>query len=110
MSKKASECQVGGMHYRGLAIQPIEFAIKNNLGPCETSVLKYICRHNLKGGKEDIHKAIHYCKLILQHVYGELPEAEACPVKTTVTSDGLAETQEMATPYQPFRKQLTPTT
>ena len=50
---KATEKQIGGMHYREHTIQPIEFILKNNLGFCEGNIIKYICRYKYKGEKED---------------------------------------------------------
>ena len=62
--------QVGGSHYN-LTIQPIDYIMKNGLGYCEGNVVKYITRHQDKGGASDIHKAIHYCQFILREQYGE---------------------------------------
>jgi hypothetical protein len=64
------QVQVGGSHYKDMAIQPIEYITKNNLGFCEGNVVKYISRHAAKNGAEDIRKVIHYCQLLLQLEYG----------------------------------------
>lgn len=64
--------QVGGKHYTDMAIQPLDFILANELGYCEANVLKYICRHRVKNGKQDIEKAIHYLELILE-TYGDAP-------------------------------------
>ena len=61
----------GGKHYQGFVIQPAEFIIKNNLPFAEGNVVKYTLRHNKKNGAEDIKKAIHYLKMILEMQYGE---------------------------------------
>jgi hypothetical protein len=66
----ATAKQVGGTHYN-LTIQPIDYIMKNGLGYCEGNVIKYITRHQDKGGAQDIHKAIHYCEFILKEIYGE---------------------------------------
>ena len=58
--------QVGGDHYKCLAIQPIEYITKNNLGYCEANVVKYISRWRDKGGKKDLEKAKHYIDLLIQ--------------------------------------------
>lgn len=63
--------QVGGTHYEQMKIQPIDYIVANNLGFCESNVVKYISRHRSKNGAEDIRKAIHYCKLILKYQYNE---------------------------------------
>ena len=67
------DVQVGGNHYQQLPIQPIVFAQRNRLGACETLVLKYITRHRLKGGAEDIRKAIHCLELLLELEYRDCP-------------------------------------
>ena len=69
MNDKASDTQVGGSHYKGMAIQPSEFIHRNGLGWLEGNSIKYICRHNLKGGEGDIDKAIHYLQLLKEWTY-----------------------------------------
>jgi hypothetical protein len=61
----------GGKHYQGFVIQPAEFIIKNKLRFAEGNVIKYTLRHRGKNGAEDIKKAIHYLKMILELEYGE---------------------------------------
>ena len=61
----------GSSHYKGFKIQPAEFIIKNKLPFAEGNVIKYTLRHNKKNGAEDIKKAIHYLKMILEMQYGE---------------------------------------
>lgn len=70
----ATDTQVGGSHYRGMAIQPVEFIERNQLGFLEGNVIKYVCRHRKKAGAADILKARHYLDLILQFRY---PNADA---------------------------------
>ncbi len=65
----AKETQIGGDHYKSYPIQPIEFILKNNLGFCEGNVIKYICRHQTKGKKEDLLKAKHYIDLLIENNY-----------------------------------------
>jgi hypothetical protein len=67
--------QVGGGHYKELAIQPVEFIVANNIPFCEASAIKYICRHGLKGGKQDIDKAIHFLELLKELKYGSIEKA-----------------------------------
>ena len=67
----AKETQVGGDHYRELVIQPVEFCHKNGLGFCESSVIKYVTRHKRKNGKQDLEKAIHFLKLLIEMEYPE---------------------------------------
>ena len=62
--------QCGGDHYRKLAIQPAEFIEKNRIPFLDGCVIKRMCRHETKGGVEDLRKAIHEIRLILQLRYG----------------------------------------
>lgn len=64
------DIQVGGGHYKNMAIQPVEFCQKNQLNHCESSIVKYACRHRNKNGIEDVRKIIHYAQLLLQLEYG----------------------------------------
>lgn len=58
--------QVGGGHYKSMAIQPVEYITKNNLPYCEANVIKYISRWREKGGKKDLEKAKHYIDMLIQ--------------------------------------------
>jgi len=61
--------QEGGDHYSKMKVQPAYFINENNLPFAEGNAIKYICRHKHKGGEEDIKKAIHYLKMILERDY-----------------------------------------
>ena len=63
------EKQIGGKHYKKMKIQPSEFVHKNNMLFAEGNVIKYICRHPFKDGKQDLLKAIHYCEMIIERDY-----------------------------------------
>jgi hypothetical protein len=67
----ALDMQVGGQHYKDCAIQPVEYIMANDLGFCEGNAIKYITRHHVKHGKQDIEKAIHYLQMILEREYKE---------------------------------------
>lgn len=69
-AKSALDKQVGSNHYKLAGIQPIEYIHANNLSFCEGNVVKYITRHRNKNKEEDVHKALHYCQLILKLEYG----------------------------------------
>jgi len=58
--------QVGGDHYKRMPIQPVEFALVNELNTCQANVLKYVCRYQNKEGRRDLQKADHYCDLWLE--------------------------------------------
>lgn len=69
MAREALETQEGGTHYKEMKIQPIEYAMANNLNPCEFNVLKYISRHRNKNGIEDLRKAKHMIDLLIALEY-----------------------------------------
>lgn len=66
---RAKDTQVAGNHYRHYPIQPVEFAMANELNLCQANVVKYIVRHKDKGGKEDLLKARHYIDLLIEYEY-----------------------------------------
>ena len=67
---RALKQQVGGEHYKGCKIQPVEYIHANGLDYLEGNVIKYITRHRTKGeGRKDIEKAIHYLEMILERDY-----------------------------------------
>jgi hypothetical protein len=70
-AREASSVQVGGAHYKDFAIQPGEFIHRNGIGFLEGNVIKYVCRHKNKNGKQDLEKAIHYLQLLLQWEYSD---------------------------------------
>jgi|TARA_Y100001951_G_C11072307_1_gene146748 hypothetical protein len=63
--------QVDGSHYSHMKIQPAEFINENNLEFAEGNAIKYICRHQRKGKRKDIEKAIHYLEMILERDYDD---------------------------------------
>jgi hypothetical protein len=69
-SQPPSRRQVGGMHYKSMKIQPITFITENNIPYCEANAIKYLCRHELKNGVQDLDKAIHYIQLLKEMRYG----------------------------------------
>jgi hypothetical protein len=64
--------QHGGSHYQNFKIQPSKFVVENELLFPEGCAIKSICRHRLKGKKEDILKAIHFLEMILERDYKEI--------------------------------------
>lgn len=67
----ASSNQVGGSHYKDLPVQPAEFSQRNKLGFLEGCIVKRVCRHKAKGGREDLLKARHEIDLLLEIEYPE---------------------------------------
>ena len=66
--------QIGGSHYKKMKIQPSKFVIENELLFPEGNVIKYICRHRYKNGKEDLEKAVHFIEMIIERDYGNEKE------------------------------------
>lgn len=59
---KASDRQVGGDHYKKTNIQPWDYVAANeeHIGYFEGTAIKYLSRWRLKGGVEDLEKAVHF--------------------------------------------------
>lgn len=74
MSTNPLTTQVGGTHYQGLAIQPAEYCQRNGLSFLAGNVVKYVTRFKSKGGREDLEKAQHCLKLLLEMEYPEPKE------------------------------------
>lgn len=71
MQDNPKEKQVGGSHYKDMAIQPSEFIVKNKLDWYQGNVIKYVVRHDQKNGRQDLEKAIHYLQLMIEYYYSE---------------------------------------
>ena len=69
--KNPYDTQVGGSHYKDMAIQPSEFINKNKILFAEGNAIKYICRHSSKGEKQDLEKAKHYIDMIIERDYAK---------------------------------------
>jgi hypothetical protein len=57
--------QVGGNHYRNMAIQPYEFFHANNVPKIEGDAIQYLLRWREKGGLQDLEKAIHCVEILI---------------------------------------------
>lgn len=60
--------QVGGGHYKDMAIQPLEYIMKNAIPFPEGNVIKYVSRWRKKNGVEDLKKARHMLDTIIESV------------------------------------------
>ena len=69
------QTQVGGSHYKDMAIQPVEFIHKNGIGYMEGNVIKYVSRWRGKNGLEDLKKARHYIDLLIEMESGKNGES-----------------------------------
>lgn len=58
--------QEGGDHYKGRAIQPVQYIHANGIGFLEGNVIKYTTRWRDKGGLSDLRKARHYLDMLIE--------------------------------------------
>jgi len=66
--------QVGGDHYKNLAIQPMEYSMANRLDACQHTIVKYVTRFRDKGGIADLEKARHTLDMLI-----DFERAKAAP-------------------------------
>ena len=59
---KATDLQIGGSHYKDMAMQPIELITALRCSFIQGCIIKYISRYKAKNGAQDIKKCIHYAK------------------------------------------------
>lgn len=58
--------QIGGDHYAKCAIQPIDYIMANGLDYLQGNVIKYVTRYKNKNGVEDLEKAAHYLRIMIE--------------------------------------------
>ena len=56
-------------HYSRWDVEPVSFIMRNRIPYAEGNVIKYVMRHDMKGGVEDINKAIRYLEMIKEVQY-----------------------------------------
>jgi len=71
MTVKATDRQEGGNHYKTMEIQPMDYSMANGMDACQHTAIKYISRHESKGGEKDLRKAIHVIEMLIEYKYGE---------------------------------------
>ena len=76
MTSKVYSKQIGGSHYQKYKIQPSKFVVENKLLYPEGCVIKYVIRHQDKGGKQDLEKAKHMIDMIIERDYEEKKKKE----------------------------------
>lgn len=64
--QSALNVQVGGDHYKKLAIQPVEYIYVNKLPFIEGCIVKYATRWRAKGGIKDLEKIKHFVDLLIE--------------------------------------------
>lgn len=65
----AFETQVKDNHYKTKGIQPLQYIVANNLDFNQGNVIKYVTRYKDKNGAEDLKKAMHYLRFLLECNY-----------------------------------------
>ena len=65
-AKTPLETQIGGDHYTKLAIQPMQYSMKNKLDPLQHTIIKYVTRFRDKAGIEDLEKAKHCIDMLIE--------------------------------------------
>ena len=56
-------------HYATHKIEPKDFIMANDLDFATGNVIKYVMRHQKKGGKKDLEKAKEYIDWLIKHHY-----------------------------------------
>lgn len=59
--------QVGGDHYKRLAVQPMESNIRNRTPWAEGEIIKYVGRWEAKNGVQDLEKAAHILDALIAY-------------------------------------------
>lgn len=70
----ALDIQIGGGHYKGMKIQPMEYSMANGLDACQHTAIKYISRFRDKGGIQDLEKAKHCIDMLIEFEQKRLGE------------------------------------
>jgi hypothetical protein len=64
--KSPLSTQIGWDHYTKLAIQPMQYSMKNRLDPLQNTIIKYVTRFRDKAGIEDLEKAKHCIDMLIE--------------------------------------------
>lgn len=72
----ALDLQIGGSHYKDMAIQPMEYSMANKLDACQHTAIKYITRFREKGGVQDLEKAKHVIDMLIEFETREVRDLE----------------------------------
>jgi hypothetical protein len=78
----AMDKQVGGDHYKSMAIQPSTYCERNKFTHLQSQTIKYVSRWKDyngtmitgKGGLQDIEKAIHCLEMMKDEYYAQAKE------------------------------------
>lgn len=84
----ALDTQIGGGHYKGMKIQPMEYSMANGLDACQHTAIKYISRFRDKGGIQDLEKAKHCIDMLIEFEQKRLGEKVIDVVVGDITEHG----------------------
>lgn len=93
--------QIGGEHYKNMAIQPFEYAMANQMNAGQFAVVKYVSRYLRKGGIEDLKKAKHFLDLMIA-----LEERKGTQSNLSPASEDWKRTDDGVWFYKPHGKWL----
>lgn len=92
--RHANETQVGGRHYlKGGAAQHWDWVEANGLGYLEGNATKYVTRWRSKNGRQDLEKARHYVRKLIELVEDQERQNRAGPER--LPSLALGEANEL---------------
>lgn len=86
--------QVGGTHYQTHGIQLIEFIERNGFPFSLGCAIKYVARWRLKGGVQDLEKAIHYLEFAEEFGTEWKPKAIGVPFADFIRSNSIPDQEE----------------
>lgn len=88
---RAIDQQIGGNHYKGGGIQPVELAYANRYDDCIFSAIKYLTRHMKKDKSLGLAKAMHFVDLRLEMIakHGLLSGVEVIQIEDYTASNGI---------------------
>jgi hypothetical protein len=75
---RANDEQVGGSHYRS-PIQHWDYVLANNIPYMEAQVIRYVTRWRRKGGLEDLRKAQHFLRKLIEVNHDFVTEPSKAP-------------------------------
>lgn len=83
--------QIGGDHYKGGGIQPVELGYANRYDDCIFSSIKYLTRHGKKDRYLGLEKASHFVDLRLEMIatHGLLSGVEVIKIEDYNASNGI---------------------
>lgn len=99
-SQSALNIQQGGVHYKTLNIQPVEYINANNLSFFQGNVVKYTTRYKDKKGAEDLKKAIHYLQMMLEFEYDIITDVSY--KESPKVSEAIADKAKPSNPLKPW--------